>query len=127
MKPLFFNWTAIVTETKDDPIKCVQLLKLHQQDRILKYGLRRKLVGNNFLLNPSAILEDRTTDILYIYQYLTLASLRDYSLYSLYGMKSLALSYYPDLKLDSLKTNPLLNVTNTDIYLQYEEQNGTSI
>jgi hypothetical protein len=128
MTTLFFNWQSVVTEAKSNPFKAVDLLLQLYNGRILKYGLLRKLKGSSFLLNPINILSEKNVDILYVYQYLSLASQRDYSLYHLYGIKSLPLSYYPDIRLDSIKTNPLLNVTKTDIIFKYEElTNGTKI
>ena len=118
---IFFNYNNLVKEAKGNPIQIVNLLTQYSNDRILKYGLRNKLKGNSFLLQPEKLLSDKTTDILYIQQYISLAALRDYSLYSLYGIKSLPLSYYPDINLDSIKNNPLLNVTKTDITFKYEE------
>ena len=119
---LFFNFKNLEKEAKCNPIKMVELLTAFKNKRILIPRLKQKLVGSSFLLNPDALLNDKTTDILYIYQYLSLAAKRDYSLYSLYGMKSLPLSYYPDLLgLDSIKTNPLLVTTKSEINFKYED------
>lgn len=117
----FFNWINVVTEAKGDPLKTVNLLKTFRANKVTKYGLNRKLKGSSFLINPDRILEDNQTDILYIFQYLLLASRRDYSLYKQYGRKSLPLSYYPDIDLSSIRHNPLLNVINNEIYFKYEE------
>ena len=122
---LFFNWISLVKETKGNPSKTVAVLQDLANNNPLKYGLRVKLKGTSFLLNAKGILNDKSTDILYVYQYLLLAARRDYSFYSLYGTATLPLSYYPDIDLSSVKTNPLLNVTNTEIYFKYEETNGT--
>ena len=117
----FFNWINLVKEVKGDPFKTVDLLKTFKLKRILKYGLHKKLIGSSFLLKPDSILKDTQTDILYIYQYLLLAARRDYSLYKLYGVKSLPLSYYPDIDLSSIRHNPLLNVINNELIFKYEE------
>ena len=118
---LFFNWINLVKESKGDPLSVVDLLKRFKENRIIKYGLRNKLKGYSFLLHPSLILEDKTTDILYIYQYLLLAARRDYSNYKLYGARTLPLSYYPDIDLSSISHNPLLKVINNELYFKYEE------
>jgi hypothetical protein len=120
MAILFFNWIGLLKESKADPFKTVSILRTFKENRILKYGLRSKLVGNSYLLNADEILNDNQTDILYIYQYLLLAARRDYSLYKLYGVKSLPLSHYPDIELSSIRHNPLLNVTNNEITFKYE-------
>lgn len=117
---LFFNWKALQEAAKGDPVKLVEILTLFKNKRILKLGLNRKLVGHSFLLEPDALLADKYTDILYIYQYILLAARRDYSFYSLYGIRSLPLSYNTDINLDSIKTNPLLTVTKTDIHFKKE-------
>jgi hypothetical protein len=119
---LFFNYKNLEREAKCNPTKMVQLLKNFKDNRILIPGLKQKLVGSSFLLNPNALLNDKSTDILYICQYLSLAAKRDYSLYSLYGVKHLLLSYFPDLLgLDSIRTNPLLVTTNQTIHFKYED------
>lgn len=118
---LFFNWEKLDQETKGDPVKTVAILRAFNAKKLLKAGLRDKLKGKSFLLHPSDILNDVTTDILYIYQYLVLAAKRDYSLYKLYGVKSLPLAYYPDINLGSIRNNPLLEVTNNEIQFKYEE------
>ena len=118
---LFFNWKNLVQESRNNPFKTISILKDYKDDRILKYGLKRKLVGNSFLINANKILEDKNTDILYIYQYLLLAAKRDYSLYKLYGERSLLLSYFPDIDLSSITSNPLLKITKDKIFLKYEE------
>lgn len=118
---LFFNWKNLVQETLSDPIKIVTTLRDLNSTKILKAGLRNKLKGDSFLLDPISILADNTTDILYIYQYIFLAAKRDYSLYKLYGTTSLPLSQYPDIKIGSIRNNPLLTVTNNNIQFKYEE------
>lgn len=119
---LFFNFENLAKEAKQDPIKLTSLLREYANPcKLLKHNLRNKLRGHSFLLNPQSILEDKGTDILYIYQYLLLASKRDYALYQLYGVRSLPLSHFPDLNLDSIKTNPLLKTTQTDVIFKYEE------
>jgi hypothetical protein len=118
---LFFNFKELSYEAKDDPVKMLALLKQLKDNRIFKLGLRQKLFGNSFLLRPDQLLQDKTTDVLYIYQYLLLASKRDYALYTLYGLKGLQLSYHPNINLDSIKTNPLLTITKSEIKFKYEE------
>lgn len=119
---LFFNLKNLEKEAKGNPIKMIELLKAFKNKRILIPRLKQKLIGSSFLLNADALLNDNTTDILYIYQYLSLAAKRDYSLYSLYGIKYLPLSYFPDLVgLDSIRTNPLLVTNKTEIHFLYEE------
>jgi hypothetical protein len=79
------------------------------------------MVGSSFLLNPEPLFKSNV-DVLYIMQYIKLAAKRDYSLYKYYGVKSLPLSYFPDINLGVIKTNPLLKITPTEIFFEYEEQ-----
>jgi hypothetical protein len=82
------------------------------------------MVGNSFLINPEPLFKiKKSVDILYIIQYIKLAAKRDYSLYKYYGVKSLQLSYFPDINLEVIKTNPLLKITPTEIFFAYEESN----
>jgi hypothetical protein len=117
---LFFNLNKVMKEAKESPISVVRILNdMHTDNPITR--LKRRLSGNSFLLKPEQLLNDKTTDILFIYQYILLAARRDYSHYKLFGEKSLPLSYFPDINLSSIRTNPLLKVTNTEITFKYEE------
>lgn len=78
------------------------------------------LNGGSYILNPVDLFKDKSTDILYKLQYVKLAGRRDYSLYKLYRYKALQLSYYPDLVLEAIKHNPLLNITQSEILFKYE-------
>lgn len=118
---LFFDWKNLDKESKGSPAELVKLLKDFRSTKILKPGLRNKLKGSSFLLQPSSLLGDKTTDILYIYQYILLAAKRDYLLYKLYGLKSLPLSHYPDINIDSIKHNPLLLINNNELKFKHEE------
>ena len=117
---LFFNIEKVNKTAKGSPTQTVRILKdMHECNPFTKYN--KLLNGNCFLLKPELLLNDKITDILYIYQYILLAARRDYSLFKLFGEKSLPLSYFPDINLSSIRTNPLLNVTNSEIKFKYEE------
>ena len=118
---VFFNLENLTKEANNNHSKTLAILKDLATGRILKYGLKQRLRGHSFLIHPLKLIDDKSTDILYKIQYLKLASLRDYSMYSLFGIRSLQLSYYPDIRLDNIRTNPLLTITNTDIHFKYEE------
>ena len=81
----------------------------------------RNLNGNSYLLNPDGFFADSITDIIYKSQYIQLAGRRDYSLYKLFKVKHLDLSYFKDIDLDKIKTNPLITITQNKIYFKYEE------
>lgn len=101
--------------------------------KIPKKGIQNKLdkagtlAGFSFLLNPKDILNDKTTDILYIAQYIRLAAKRDYTLYKLYNIRYLDLSFYPDIDINKINHNPLLHIATNKVYFKYEEPNGNFI
>jgi hypothetical protein len=125
---LFFNIEVLEKETRGDPVYLViALQKWFNKERYPKSSrdkykpLTKSLAGNSFLLNPVEFFNDTTTDIIYRSQYLKLAAKRDYTLYKLYGVKFLDLSFLPDLNIKLIKSNPLISITDNKIYFKYEE------
>lgn len=122
---IFFNLQTLETQAGSDSNKFMALLEYHYSKRLpYKYSKYKPskvpLHGNSYLLNPRDLFNDKSTDIIYKIQYIKLAAHRDYSLYKLYQYKSLQLSYYPDIAYDVIKTNPLLNITQSEILFKYE-------
>jgi hypothetical protein len=123
---LFFNLQTLETQSLNDANKFMAMLEYHYSKRLpSKYSKylpsKVPLNGTSYLLNPLALFNDKSTDILYKLQYIKLAGRRDYSLYKLYKYKALQLSYYPDIIYDTIKHNPLLTITPTEITFKYEE------
>jgi hypothetical protein len=123
---LFFNLETLQAQCNNDPNKFMALLEYHYSKRLPKKRSlykpsRVSLAGNNFLLNPKDLFLDKITDVLYKLQYVKLAARRDYNLYKFYQYKALQLSYFPDVKYDLIKQNPLLNITPHEIFFKYEE------
>jgi hypothetical protein len=125
---LFFNLLVLEQETANDPNYLVQALRFHWQKRtIAKHRrsvykpIKKSLAGSSFLLNPEGFFNDKTTDIRYLAQYLKLCGRRDYSLYKSHRIKYLDLTYFSDLNLPALESNPLLELTNKQINFKYEE------
>ena len=123
---MFFNLEVLEQQSGNDPNKFMAMLEYHYTKRLpSKYAKykpsKRSLHGTSFILNFDKLLEDRTTDILYKLQYIKLLARRDYSLYKLYKVRSLQLSFFPDVKLDQIKQNPLLLITPNEIKFKYEE------
>lgn len=123
---LFFNLQTLETQSLNDANKFMAMLEYHYSKRLpSKYSKylpsKIPLNGTSYLLNPLALFNDKSTDILYKLQYIKLAGRRDYSLYKLYKYKALQLSYYPDIIYDTIKHNPLLTITPTEITFKYEE------
>lgn len=123
---LFFNLQTLETQSLNDANKFMAMLEYHYSKRLpSKYSKylpsKVQLNGSSYILNPLALFNDKSTDILYKLQYIKLAGRRDYSLYKLYKYKALQLSYYPDIIYDTIKHNPLLIITQTEITFKYEE------
>lgn len=125
---LFFNILLLEQETLCDPNYMVQALKLYWQKRSLPKNsrsvykpIKKSLAGSSFLLNPKSFFADKTTDISYLVQYLRLSARRDYALYKQYRIKHLDLTYFSDLNLPALESNPLLDIQNKQIKFKYEE------
>lgn len=122
---LFFNLQTLESQSDNDSNKFMAMLEYHFSKRLpSKYSKYKpskvSLAGGSYLLNPLDLFNDKSTDILFKIQYIKLAGRRDYSLYKLYRYKALQLSYYPDIMLDAIKHNPLLNITQSEILFKYE-------
>lgn len=122
---LFFNLQTLESQSDNDSNKFMAMLEYHFSKRLpSKYSKYKpskvSLAGGSYLLNPLDLFNDKSTDILFKIQYIKLAGRRDYSLYKLYRYKALQLSYYPDIVLDAIKHNPLLNITQSEILFKYE-------
>lgn len=123
---LFFDLEALEKQSNNDPQKMIALLEYHANKNLplkkSKYKPSKvSLFGHCFLVNFNGLLLDKNTDILFKIQYIKLAAKRDYTLYKLYLYKNLQLSFYPDINYDSIKQNPLLNITKTEIQFKYED------
>lgn len=124
---LFFNLSLLEADTLGNPKQMVEKLRLfYSKKQMPKNGYSkvkpiRNLHGNSYLLNPEGLFADSTTDTIYKSQYIQLAGRRDYSLYRLFNAKYLDLSYFKDIDLDKIKTNPLITITQNKIYFKYEE------
>lgn len=116
---LFFNLERLEKESKCDINKFMKILYLHHKGRLFK---PYKLTGTSYLLNPDPLfLNSSKVDILYIVQYIRLAARRDYFLYKTYNVATLDLSYYPDINMSAIRSNPLLKIQDNQIFFLYEE------
>ena len=122
---LFFNIETLERLSCNDPMKFLALLEMHWKkitipSRKYKYTPASvPLHGSSFILNPHALFISNV-DPLFKVQFIKLAAKRDYALYKLHGYKDLQLSYFPDLLIDVIKQNPLLEVTKTEIKFKQE-------
>lgn len=123
---VFFNLKHLEEQAGEDNNKFIALLKYHYfknlpANRYSKYKPSKiSLAGNSYLLNPEPLFKS-TVDIHYIIQYIKLAARRDYTLYKQYNRKTLLISYFPDIDIDTIKHNPLLNITKSEIFFKFEE------
>ena len=121
---LFFNLDLLETETNCDPKLMLSMLERHFGKKLIPKNYReqnsfKNLSGHSFLLNVQPLFQE-TCDIAHKAQYIRLAGRRDYSLYKLYRVVYLDLSYFKDIDLDAIKHNPLLTITDNKIYFKHE-------
>ena len=119
MATLFFNEKLLLKKAKGNPDKLVELLETYYKQKTNKQYISINLSGNSFILNPQDLF-NCSSNTIYKSQYIILAAKRDYYLYSTYKITSLQLSFFPDLNIDKIKTNPLLTINKTEIKLKYE-------
>lgn len=120
MATLFFNCELLLSKAKNNPDMVVRLLKNYYLQKLENKYIHINLAGKGWLLEPRKLFND-SADNIYKTQYIILAAKRDFTHYRMYKSASLLLSYYPDLLLDKIKTNPLLTITKTEITFKYEE------
>jgi len=121
---LFFNLDLLEAESQCEPKLMLLMLERHFGRKLIPKNNRdkltyRNLAGHSFLLDAHSLFSD-TSDIAHKAQYIRLAGRRDYSLYKLYKVTYLDLSYYKDIDLDAIKHNPLLDIQQNKIYFKYE-------
>ncbi len=126
---LFFDLHILETETKGNPDYLVQALYYFYKgifipkNLYVKYKpLKTMRKGTSFLLKPELLFSDKTTDNIYKAQYIKLAGRRDFISFKTNNDRSLHLSFYPDINLSAIKTNPLIAIVKNKIYFKFEEQ-----
>lgn len=127
---LFFDLTKLREEAGSNPRDIVATLetfyykKLPNRRKGIK-AIKRNLAGLSFILNPEPLFKAKKhIELAYIVQYISLAGKRDYTLYKYNGIKTLDLSYHPDILMQNIRLNPLLKITDKEIFFLYEEQIG---
>lgn len=125
---ILFNIETLERETKCNPEYMLVALQHYYNGKTVpsnvyeKYKpIKTSLKGSSFLVNPKALFDDKTTDIIYKAQYLRLAGRRDYLLFRHYGIKYLDLTFLPEISIDSIKLNPLLTINKNIVTFKYEE------
>jgi len=122
---LFFDIIKLEAESKGNDLLFMNILedyynvKTFNRLQKVKY---KSISGRSWLLNPVPLFDRKTADISYIVQYIKLAGRRNYQLYKTYGILTLDSSFYPNLLLENIKRNPLLNISNNQhIHFKFEE------
>ena len=127
-KLLLFDLHKLETLAQTNDTKFVWLLEkwYKTRDTIPRIGDKYKLLepihGSSFLINPDNLFKSNV-DIIYKAQAIKLAARRDIVLYRLYNSTSILKSYYADLNISMLQSNPLLTITETEIIINTEKQN----
>ncbi len=122
---MFFDIKTLQKESKNSPVKMIKMLenwylnKLPKNKRMMENFSKVSLKGDSFILQPLALFSAQV-DVNYKVQYLILIAKRDYMFYLLYGVKYLDLSYFPDLDINKIRGNPLMEVVNNKLYFKLE-------
>lgn len=122
---LFYNLATLQIAAGNDSSVLVKELEryyLYRNNKLNGYYLPKYSLtgGCSFLINPQELFNNRSALDVYKAQYIILAGKRDYNLYKEYKVNTLDLSFFPDLQLNKLKTNPLLDITPQQIKFKYE-------
>lgn len=115
---LFFNLEKVTKLARKDPRVFLTLLQ-NQYLKNTKYD--PALVGKSYILNIQPLFYSKELDILHVVHYIQLAARRDYFLYKSTNFIALDTSYFPDLNMESVLSNPLLTLNNKLINFKYEE------
>lgn len=129
---LLFDLYKLESQTNNKDILFIEILKDHYNKTFLKkssFKRFKSIKGSSYLLNPVPVLNQIAgIDIAYNVQYIKLAARRSFTDYRIYNQIKLDLSFFPDIDLNSIKTNPLLNITTNKIYFKFEEiYNGSQL
>lgn len=127
MKILFFNLTTLESTVGADATYMVEALRKLYEGRTIPRNTSEKYKpianlgsGTSFLINAKGLFLDKA-DIIYKAQYIRLAGRRDFISYKISGRRTLDLSYFPDIKIEAIRSNPLLDITDGHIHFKYEE------
>lgn len=127
MMTLFFSLEKLQKEAGQDPVKFVALLEYHYRGNLPKSKFTKykpasiPLTGYSFILNPGPVFHLGNYDVNYVVQYIKLCAMRDYANYKFYAVRYLDVTFFPDLNIDKIKTNPLLKLAQNQINFKYED------
>lgn len=118
--PTYFDMQKLQRASANDSALMLKLLENFVLKKLpkTKYDLKDHINlsgGSSFLIHPKRLFASKV-DVNYKVQYLILASKRDPLYYAEYGITYLDLSFWPDVLVDKLKGNPLLEIADNKIH-----------
>ena len=121
---LFFNLAQLQLAANGNSTTLVKELEryyLYRNKKLNGYYLQKYSLfgGTSFLINEKELFNDSSLDV-YKAQYIILAGKRDLNLYKEYKVATLDLSFFPDLQVEKIKNNPLLDIKQQQIKFKYE-------
>jgi hypothetical protein len=122
---LFFNLAQLELAANGNSTTLVKELEryyLYRNKKLNGYYLPKYSLfgGTSFLINEKELFNDSALDV-YKAQYIILAGKRDLNLYKEYKVATLDLSFFPDLQVEKIKNNPLLDIKQQQqIKFKYE-------
>jgi hypothetical protein len=121
---LFFNLAQLQLAANGNSTTLVKELEryyLYRNKKLNGYYLPKYSLfgGTSFLINEKELFNDSSLDV-YKAQYIILAGKRDLNLYKEYKVATLDLSFFPDLQVEKIKNNPLLDIKQQQIKFKYE-------
>ena len=121
---LFFNLAQLQLAANGNSTTLVKELEryyLYRNKKLNGYYLPKYSLfgGTSFLINEKELFNDSSLDV-YRAQYIILAGKRDLNLYKEYKVATLDLSFFPDLQVEKIKNNPLLDIKQQQIKFKYE-------
>jgi hypothetical protein len=121
---LFFNLAQLQLAANGNSTTLVKELEryyLYRNKKLNGYYLPKYSLfgGTSFLINEKELFNDSSLDV-YKAQYIILAGKRDLNVYKEYKVATLDLSFFPDLQVEKIKNNPLLNIIQQQIKFKYE-------
>jgi hypothetical protein len=125
--PTFYSFEKLTKLANYKPYDTLSLLEAYcTRTKPRLYISKKALVppkihGDSWLIHPYRLISSQSAEDAYKYQYLALASKRDYTLYLTYKVAHLPISFFPDIQLEKIRFNPLLTISNNNIHFKYEE------
>jgi hypothetical protein len=122
---MFFNMKILHNESENKPELMLKMLENFYLGKIPKNKMDRvnfsskNLVGDSFILHPDRLFSSKA-DPRYKVQYIILAAKRDYMFHKIYGVNYLDLSYFPDLDINKIRGNPLMEVIDNKLHFKLE-------